>query len=101
MASRLIIQFNLQEFCQCAELSTDYVYEIVEHGIVEPRGRLPEEWLFDAAALAIAKRAARMRRDLDIEWAGIALALNLLDELEQLRAENRRLRQRLDRFQLE
>ncbi|AYC34513.1 chaperone modulatory protein CbpM [Pseudomonas cavernae] len=101
MRSRLIIQFNLHEFCQCAELSTECLYEIVEHGIVEPSGSQPEDWLFDATALAIAKRAARLRRDLDIEWAGIALALNLLEELEQLRTENSRLRQRLSRFEVE
>jgi len=35
---------------------------------------------------------------LELEWEGVALALNLLDELEHLRAENRMLRQRLGRF---
>ena len=72
---------------------------IVEHGIVEPSGPTPEQWLFDASALAIVKRAFRLQADLQIEWAGVALALQLLDELEHLRAENSHLRRRLSRFE--
>ena len=99
MSSSLIVQFSLHEFCECAELPQESVLEIVEQGIVEPTGPTPEQWVFDAAALATAKRALRLQRDLQIEWAGIALALQLLDELEQLRAENTRLRCRLSRFE--
>jgi chaperone modulatory protein CbpM len=51
--------------------------------------------------LALAKRAAKLRRDLELEWEGVALALDLLDEVKQLRAENRMLRQRLGRLVVE
>lgn len=96
-----ILQLSLEEFCQSAELPVEYLLEIVEHGIIEPRGPDPQSWRFDTRALLIARRATRLRRDLELEWPGIALALELLDELDQLRRENRRLRQRLGRFQLE
>jgi len=33
-----------------------------------------------------------------MEWEGVALALELLEELQQLRAENQRLKQQLGRF---
>lgn len=99
MSSSLIVQMSIHEFCQCAELPQESLLEIVEHGIVEPSGPSPEQWLFDAAALAIARRALRLQRELQVEWAGVALALQLLDELEQLRAENTRLRRRLSRFE--
>jgi len=36
-----------------------------------------------------------------MEWDGVALALELLDELENVRAENRMLKQRLGRFLLD
>ncbi len=99
MSSSLIVQMSIHEFCQCAELPQESLLEIVEHGIVEPSGPSPEQWLFDAAALATARRALRLQRELQVEWAGVALALQLLDELEQLRAENTRLRRRLSRFE--
>ena len=99
MSSSLIVQMSIHEFCQCAELPQESLLEIVEQGIVEPSGPSPEQWLFDAAALATARRALRLQRELQVEWAGVALALQLLDELEQLRAENTRLRRRLSRFE--
>lgn len=99
MSNNLIVLLSIDEFCQCAELSQQSVLEIIDHGIIEPSGPTPEQWLFDAHALAIAKRALRMQRELEIEWAGIALALQLMDELEQLRAENNQLRRRLSRFE--
>jgi len=101
MKRSLILALNPEEFCQSADLPSEWLIEIVELGIIEPSGPTPQDWLFDAAALAIAKRAARLRRDLDIEWAGIALALDLLAQVEHLQTENRQLKQRLSRFEQE
>lgn len=96
--SDLIVHLSLEEFCETVDLSTAYVIEIVEHGIVEPHGQDPATWLFDQQALSIARRAARLQRDLELEWAGIALALQLLDDVDALTRENRLLKQRLQRF---
>ena len=98
MSNPLIVQLDMAEFCEATDLSDVYVIEIVEHGILEPQGRKPDEWLFDDQALIVARRAAKLRRDLELEWEGVALALELLNELEQVRAENRMLKQRLGRF---
>ncbi|MFP6849448.1 MAG: chaperone modulator CbpM [Pseudomonas sp.] len=99
MMSTLIMQLNIHEFCQCAELTQVTLLEIVDHGIVEPSGTTPDEWLFDNNALVAVKRARRLQSDLQIDWAGVALALQLIDELEQLRAENSHLRRRLSRLE--
>jgi len=96
MSNTLVI--DMKEFCQVVDVPVAYVIEIVEHGIVEPHGHKPDDWLFDTYSLSIAKRAAKLHHDLAMEWDGVALALNLLDELEQVRAENRMLKQRLGRF---
>ncbi len=39
--STLIVQLDMEEFCEVADLSAAYVIEIVEHGILEPQGRAP------------------------------------------------------------
>lgn len=101
MSSPLIVQLDMAEFCEAADLSDVYVIEIVEHGILEPQGALPREWLFTDYELALAKRAAKLRRDLELEWEGVALALNLLEEVQELRAENQMLKQRLGRLVVE
>ena len=53
---------------------------------------------FEDYELVIARRAAKLRDDLQMEWEGVALALDLLEEVQQLRAENQRLKQQLGRF---
>ncbi|MFJ1339129.1 chaperone modulator CbpM [Pseudomonas caricapapayae] len=100
MSSTLIVKLDMQTLCQEADLPAAYVIEIVEHGIVEPTGRTPEDWLFDDQAPVLAKRAAKLHHDLELEWEGVALALELLEEVQQLRSENSMLKQRLSRFVL-
>ncbi|MCY1273791.1 Chaperone modulatory protein CbpM [compost metagenome] len=99
MKSTVIVEFGVEEVCQLCGLQRAYLIEIVAHGIVEPRGARPEAWRFDQDALHLLRRAARLRRELDLDWHGVAVALDLLGELEQLRRENHQLRQRLGRFQ--
>ncbi|WP_459207639.1 chaperone modulator CbpM [Pseudomonas sp. MLB6B] len=98
MSSSLIVQLDLHTLCREADVPADYVIAIVEHGIVEPRGRTPKDWLFDDQAPLRARQAVRLHRQLQLEWEGVALALELLDEVRQLRTENARLRQQLGRF---
>ena len=101
MSSPLIVQLDMAEFCEATELSDVYVIEIVEHGILEPQGAQPKDWRFTDFELALAKQAAKLRHDLELDWEGVALALDLLEEVRELRAENRMLRQRLGRLVVE
>jgi chaperone modulatory protein CbpM len=80
------------------DLPLDALVEVVEHGIVEVRGSGPDEWSFDSSVVVVLKRAVRLREGLEINWAGIALALELLDKIEKLRSENKMLKQRIGRF---
>lgn len=97
MSSTLIVQLDMRTLCQEADVTADCVIEIVEHGIVEPSGRTPEDWLFDDQAPLLTRRAAKLHQELELEWEGVALALELLQEVQQLRSENSMLRQRLGR----
>ncbi|MHC8364985.1 chaperone modulator CbpM [Pseudomonas sp. ZT5P21] len=101
MSNPLIVQLDMAEFCEATDLSDVYVIEIVELGILEPQGTQPDDWRFNDYELALAKRAAKLRHDLELEWEGVALALDLLEEVQQLRAENRMLKQRLGRLVVE
>lgn len=90
---------DLAELCQTISLTEEIVIEIVDLGIVEPSGRNPKEWQFDIQMIATTRKALRLHYDLDIDWPGIALAVSLLDELEQLRMEKRALESRLGRYE--
>ena len=86
---------TLTEISQCIHLSAETVTTLVAHGIVEPRGEQPQEWLFEPDMLGTLRRAIRLQQDLELDWAAIALALSLIDEVQALRDDNRRLRQQL------
>ena len=96
--STLIVQLDMRTLCQEADITADWVIEIVEHGIVQPSGRTPDDWLFDDRAPVTLKRAVKLHQELELEWEGVALALELLEEVQHLRSENTMLRQRLGRF---
>jgi len=86
---------TLTEITQCVRIPVETVIVIVDHGIVEPRGQKPEEWRFEPHMLATLRRAIRLQQDLELDWAGIAVALSLTEQLHQLRGQNRLLRQQL------
>lgn len=90
---------SLNELCEITVMPKDTIIEIVEHGIVEPQGREPESWQFDIHMLITTRKAVRLYRDLEIDWSGIAFAISLLDELEELREEKKCLMMRLSRFE--
>jgi chaperone modulatory protein CbpM len=93
-----VMLVDLDELCQSVNLPRDVLVEIVEVGIVEPREQRAGHWVFDYQAVSVVRRAVRLRREFELDWPGIALALRLLDEVDELRAENRYLRQRLARL---
>jgi chaperone modulatory protein CbpM len=68
---------------------------LVTEGVLHPLGGAPEEWRFDGIEIRRARRALRLRRDLELNLAGTALALDLIDELENLRERIRLLERRL------
>lgn len=81
---------SLDEFCRVCRVSVEEVYILVEEGIVEPSGREVNVWRFHGASVRRVRCAVQLRRDLGVNWAGAALALDLLDELQELRARLRR-----------
>ena len=89
--------FTLHELCRACGVHAELVIEMVEEGVLEPRGVAPAEWRFAGSAVTRAQKALKLSRDLRVNWPGAALALDLLEELEQLRLERRRSRHRVVR----
>ena len=92
------IHLSLQEVCIAVELPEPLVFEVVEQGIVHPLGNEPGDWSFDLHMVNVLRRATRLHRDLELDWATVALVVDLVDQREQLRHENRLLKRRLGRF---
>jgi chaperone modulatory protein CbpM len=79
------VEFTLGELCAACSVPRDLVVEIVAEGIVEPRGEEPGDWRFSGVAVARIQRVVRLTQEFEVNLAGAALALELLEEIERLR----------------
>ncbi len=84
-------ELSMQELCSACGLSEQQVVELVEHGVIDPLGGEPAQWRFVGVSLRRVRITRNLQRDLGVNTPGAALALELLEELERLRARLRRL----------
>ncbi len=89
--------FTLREICERGECHAEFVIKLVDYGIISPLEESPEarQWQFDIAALTRLRKAQRLQRDLKMNLPGLAMSLELLDEVEEMRREVSRLHQRM------
>ena len=77
---------SLGDLCTACSRHAEWVVELVDEGILQPVGRNQDQWRFPGTSLQRAHTAMRLQQDLEINLAGVALALDLMDEIESLRA---------------
>jgi chaperone modulatory protein CbpM len=78
---------TVQDLSRMCAVDERHIVEFVEEGVLNVVEWNTAEWRFSGAALRRARRALRLERDLEINLAGVALALELMEELERLRRE--------------
>jgi chaperone modulatory protein CbpM len=78
---------SLTELCRNFALSAEQLLSMVEYGIIEPLDfQLSHiHWQFTGNNTLRVQRALRLQHDLDLNIAGAALAIELLDEIKLLR----------------
>jgi chaperone modulatory protein CbpM len=81
---------TLTEVCQACAVRVELIVGLVDEGVLDPVGREPHRWRFTGTHLHRATVALRLQRDLGVNRAGAALALQLLDEIEILQARLRK-----------
>jgi len=84
------VHMTLLELCQACSAEREHVLAWVFEGVLEPVGESPQDWRFGGESLRRARLALRLARDLEINPPGVALALDLLDEIAALRARLQR-----------
>jgi len=90
------VTLSLREMCRGCGLPGEDLMAMVEEGLLQPQGPSPARWRFAASELERVRAALRLQRDLGLNLAGVALVLDLLDEVRALRARVRVLEQLLD-----
>ena len=87
----IIDEYNgltLKELSHACSVQSGYIIELVDEGLITPQIMAEEHephcWRFTGIQMRRARMALRLQSDLGINLAGVALALQLLDEIETL-----------------
>src|SRR5579863_4153621 len=78
---------SIEDLCRICAIERSHVVEFVEEGVLEVATVHAAEWRFGGSALRRARTAVRLQRDLELNLVGVALALDLMDEIERLRRD--------------
>lgn len=85
-------ELSFQELCDACAGTEEWIVQLVEEGALEPLNftesvQQATQWRFTAISLQKVRTAQRLQRDLQINPAGVALALELLEQIDQLQTQ--------------
>ena len=81
---------SLAELSRACRAREEQIQVWVVEGVLQPSGNTPPEWRFAGPSLRRARLAITLTRELEINPPGVALALDLMDQIEALEAHVRR-----------
>ena len=79
-------EVTLAQLCDACAVHAEAVEAMVEEGIVAPIGGGLSKWRFTRSTVVRVRTVLRVQRDLHVNLAGAALALDLLERIEALNA---------------
>lgn len=77
---------SIEELASACRVEASWVIELVAEGVLAPQGMEIAEWRFGAADLRCARRIARLQRDFGASIEVAAVMLDLIEEIQELRA---------------
>jgi chaperone modulatory protein CbpM len=80
---------EISAFAAACGTEAEFVRLLVEEGLVKPTVEEPA-WRFGGEELARVRRIRRLQRDFEANLQSVAVMLDLIDEIERLRAHLRR-----------
>ena len=80
------VHMSIVELSHASRTPEDLIMSWVSEGVLSPTGSSPQDWRFSGDSLRRAKTAAHLTHDLELSVPGVALAIDLLEEIAQLRA---------------
>jgi chaperone modulatory protein CbpM len=79
------IELSINELCRSCSVQREMIVALVEEGVLTPVNTHEADYRFPSVSVRLVIKAVRLQRDLDLNYPGIALALELMDEIEHLR----------------
>ena len=91
------LQLTFVEICKHHAISEDTLLDMLEQGLLEEVAIPHKQLTFQGAHLTRVLSACRLHRDLGINSPGVILALELMDELEDLQQQLQILQRHIER----
>lgn len=85
-------RYRMDQFCEVCGVHHSVVNELVREGVIHPENDQGDSLVFSYRAVKRFKRAYRLQRDLDLNMSGVVVSVDLLEEIDRLKAEVSRLR---------
>lgn len=81
------VWLSLNDLCERCGLQQTLVIELVELGLIAPETVAADRWQFQVSVVPTLHQAVRLKRELDLDWQGVAVTMDLLEELQALRQQ--------------
>jgi chaperone modulatory protein CbpM len=78
---------TFEELCTACDVTPDFIYELVDYGVIDTQGYDLEELHFNYKHLHRIRSLVRLQHDLEVNLPGAILVLDLMDEVERLRIQ--------------
>ena len=83
---------TVEELCRCCTIEVNDIITFVQEGILDPSDEVAhveraETWQFHIGSVRRVRTVVHLRRDLGVNLAGAALALELLDRIAELQRD--------------
>ena len=82
-------EITVTELCEACSVEQTLIEKLVDEGVLEPVGGQPDEPRFEYASVLRIRTVVRLQQDLGVNLAGAALAVELLERIEDLRRKLR------------
>ena len=82
-------ELDLAAFATACGAEAEFVYLLVDEGLLQPVTSHPA-WRFGGEELARVRRICRLQRDFEADLQSVAVMMELIDEIELLRAQLQR-----------
>jgi chaperone modulatory protein CbpM len=79
--------YSVHDFCEICRIRQEVLVELIREGVILPQDPSDDTWVFTQRTVTRFKRAYRLQRDLDLNLSGVALSVELLEEIDQLNEE--------------
>ncbi len=82
------VELTLIELCQACNAERALLVTLVDEGVlIVKHGDEPDDWRFPGYSLRRARAAVRLMRDLELNAAGVAVVLDLKEQIEALQVQ--------------